>query len=129
MEEHSVPACQKTINSYGILLAKHHRTKQWATTRQRRATYERAPPPLIYDAEFEIKCSYVTLVTWNNAQSGQRKEISKGSSATKKESLACANMMRHNAGPVMKERMLPILERVRRTSYVAALSFGSTVET
>merc|ERR1712151_1015180 len=66
--EHSVPVA-KTINSYAILLAKHGRMNQaMGNYEAAKATYEMAPPPLIYDAEFEIKCNYdVTLITLNIA--------------------------------------------------------------
>ncbi|CAB9499668.1 tetratricopeptide repeat domain [Seminavis robusta] len=72
--EHSVPVA-KTINSYAILLAKHGRMNQaMGNYEAARATYERAPPPLIYDAEFEIKCSYdVTLITLNIASIWSKK--------------------------------------------------------
>jgi tetratricopeptide (TPR) repeat protein len=72
--EHSVPVA-KTINSYAILLAKHGRMNQaMGNYEAARATYEQAPPPLIYDAEFEIKCSYdVTLITLNIASIWSKK--------------------------------------------------------
>jgi tetratricopeptide (TPR) repeat protein len=72
--EHSVPVA-KTINSYAILLAKHGRMNQaMGNYEAARATYERAPPPIIYDAEFEIKCSYdVTLITLNIASIWSKK--------------------------------------------------------
>jgi len=72
--EHSVPVA-KTINSYAILLAKHGRMNQaMGNYEAARATYERAPAPIIYDAEFEIKCSYdVTLITLNIASIWSKK--------------------------------------------------------
>jgi tetratricopeptide (TPR) repeat protein len=66
--ETSVPVA-KTINNYAILLAKHGRMtdalRHYDIARQ---TYMKAPPSLIVDPEFEIKCSYdVTLITLNIA--------------------------------------------------------------
>ena len=59
----------KTINSYAILLAKHGRVGDAMRNYEiAKTTYERAPPPIIYDSEFEMKCSYdMTLITLNMA--------------------------------------------------------------
>lgn len=59
----------KTINSYAILLAKHGRVADAMRNYEiAKNTYERAPPPIIYDSEFEMKCSYdMTLITLNMA--------------------------------------------------------------
>ena len=59
----------KTINSYAILLAKHGRVQDAMRNYEiAKTTYERAPPPIIYDSEFEMKCSYdMTLITLNMA--------------------------------------------------------------
>lgn len=59
----------KTINSYAILLAKHGRVGDAMRNYEiAKNTYEQAPPPIIYDSEFEMKCSYdMTLITLNMA--------------------------------------------------------------
>jgi tetratricopeptide (TPR) repeat protein len=66
--ETSVPVA-KTINNYAILLAKHGRmTDALRHYDIARTTYMKAPPSLIVDPEFEIKCNYdVTLITLNIA--------------------------------------------------------------
>jgi tetratricopeptide (TPR) repeat protein len=66
--ETSVPVA-KTINNYAILLAKHGRmTEALHHYDVARTTYINAPPSLIVDPEFEIKCNYdVTLITLNIA--------------------------------------------------------------
>jgi tetratricopeptide (TPR) repeat protein len=66
--EMSVPVA-KTINNYAILLAKHGRmTEALRHYDIARSTYMKAPPSLIVDPEFEIKCNYdVTLITLNIA--------------------------------------------------------------
>jgi tetratricopeptide (TPR) repeat protein len=66
--EMSVPVA-KTINNYAILLAKHGRmTEALRHYDVARSTYMNAPPSLIVDPEFEIKCNYdVTLITLNIA--------------------------------------------------------------
>lgn len=66
--EKSVPVA-KTINSYAILLAKHGRVGDAMRNYEiAKNTYEQSPPPIIYDSEFEMKCSYdVTLITLNMA--------------------------------------------------------------
>jgi tetratricopeptide (TPR) repeat protein len=66
--ETSVPVA-KTINNYAILLAKHGRmTEALRHYDVARTTYMNAPPSLIVDQEFEIKCNYdVTLITLNIA--------------------------------------------------------------
>lgn len=66
--EMSVPVA-KTINNYAILLAKHGRmTEALRHYDIARTTYMKAPPSLIVDPEFEIKCNYdVTLITLNIA--------------------------------------------------------------
>jgi tetratricopeptide (TPR) repeat protein len=64
----SVPVA-KTINNYAILLAKHGRMNDALRHYDvARATYMKAPPSIIVDPEFEIKCNYdVTLITLNIA--------------------------------------------------------------
>lgn len=64
----SVPVA-KTINNYAILLAKHGRMNDALKYYDiARTTYMKAPPSLIVDPEFEIKCNYdVTLITLNIA--------------------------------------------------------------
>lgn len=66
--ETSVPVA-KTINNYAILLAKHGRmTEALRHYDIARTTYMKAPPLLIVDPEFEVKCNYdVTLITLNIA--------------------------------------------------------------
>ena len=66
--ETSVPVA-KTINNYAILLAKHGRMEDALRHYDvARMTYMNAPPSVIVDQEFEIKCNYdVTLITLNIA--------------------------------------------------------------
>ena len=66
--ETSVPVA-KTINNYAILLAKHGRMEDALRHYDvARTTYMNAPPSVIVDQEFEIKCNYdVTLITLNIA--------------------------------------------------------------
>ena len=70
----SVPVA-KTINNYAILLAKHGRmTDALRHYDIARSTYLKAPPSLIADPEFEIKCKYdVTLITLNIASIHSKK--------------------------------------------------------
>jgi tetratricopeptide (TPR) repeat protein len=66
--EFSVPVA-KTINSYAILLAKHARMKDALRNYElAKSTYQKAPPALIVDPEFDVKCKYdVTLINLNIA--------------------------------------------------------------
>ena len=66
--ENSVPVA-KTINSYAILLAKHGRMNEALQNYElARSTYQQAPPALVVDPEFVVKCNYdVTLINLNIA--------------------------------------------------------------
>ena len=60
----------KTISSYAILLAKHGRTEDDSMRKYDLAivTCGQAPPRMIHDPEFEVKCKHeVTLITLNIA--------------------------------------------------------------
>lgn len=65
----------KTINSYAILLAKHGRMNEaLANYEAAKATYEKVPPSIVQDAEFEIKCKYdTTLINLNIASIRSKK--------------------------------------------------------
>jgi tetratricopeptide (TPR) repeat protein len=75
----SVPVA-KAINSYAILLAKYGRMDKALFHYERAmAIYQKLPPPVILDPEFDMKCKYdVTLINLNIASIRSKKGDLKG---------------------------------------------------